>query len=172
MNEAAFESRYRLTDTDYLRSARHNCWRTYRWIVAGIVILLPIGAFQALLEGEHTNIALIWSLLMAAYVALLFQILLPRRARRVFQESRSLQSEMHMRLFDDRAEFENDSGIYRLAWTDVHKWDEFSDLFVLYPSSVMVILIPADRIDKAALTYGKARLAGAGLPSRGKSRKK
>lgn len=172
MNQPAFEVRYRVTLDEYIASQRHGCWRTWRWVALGIAVLLPVGLYEAVVNREHDSFALIWSVLMGLYLLFFFQFLLPRRARRVFAESKSMHGEQCLQLSDHQVEFSSDSGVYRLPWQDVHKWDEYRGVFMIYPSSAMMVLVPATRIDGAAMAFAKARLAGAGLPTAGKARRK
>jgi hypothetical protein len=171
MSQPAFEARYRLTVDEYIASQRHGCWRTFRWLVLAIAVLLPVGIFEAAINGEHDNFALIWSTLMGLYMLFFFHFFVPRRARRVYAETKSIQDEQSMQLSAEQAEFSSDSGVFRLRWQDVHKWDEHRGLFMIYPSSAMMVLVPAARIDGAAMAFAKARLAEAGLPTAGKARR-
>lgn len=172
MSQPAFQARYHLTPDEYIAAQRHGCWRAWRWVVLGIAVLLPVGLYEAIVNGEHDSFALIWSVLMGLYLLFFFQFLLPRRARRVFAETKSMHGEQCMQLSDHQLEISSYSGVYRLPWQDVHKWDAYRGVFMIYPSSAMMVLVPAARIDGAAMAFAKARLVDAGLPTAGKVRRK
>jgi hypothetical protein len=171
VTDGVIEARYRLTESEYLSAQKHGCWKSWRWFGLAIPFALLLGIDNVFVDGEDDYVWLIWSLVVAGYLVLFFQVLLPRRARRIFTQTKSLQNSMLMRVSGDRVEFESASGDYRLPWLDIHKLDEFSGLFAIYPSSVMVVLIPEQQVGQAVLTYSKERLAEAGLPDRGKARR-
>jgi hypothetical protein len=135
------------------------------------LLALPIGLHEQIVNADRTSFVLICSVLTFLYLLIFFLFLLPRRSRRLFRESKSLQHPMRIRMSADQAEFLHVSGEFRLPWRDVHKWDEYAGLLSLSLNSATMMLIPLANMDPSALNYARNRLAESGLPQRGKARR-
>lgn len=171
MADDVFEPRIRLSEADYIAAQNHFWWNKWRWARLALPILLVFGIYKGVVTGNFANFWLIWPLFAIATLALDLKVFMPRRARRIFGQSKSLQNEMLIRIMDEYIDFEGAGGRDRLRWADVHKWAEFSGLLVLYRDASNVAMIPKSQLEPGVLDYTKLRLIDSGLSKPGKARR-
>lgn len=78
----------------------------------------------------------------AIYLALWFFVLLPKRIRRLYWQQRALQQPHELDVGDDGIATRHPLGHGVLPWTNVHKWKESGDLFLVYHSDMLFNIVP------------------------------
>jgi len=74
-------------------------------------------------------------------------IIVPLKAKKQYQQLRTLRSEMTVKLSDNEISIEVETGESKLSWSDIHKWKFGSDVYLLYVTSNMFYMIPSRAVD-------------------------
>lgn len=150
---------------------RRSVWNCLKGGLIGIVIiLLVIALTDGLRASDVLAVALIGSVALTA-VLVVGWLTLPRRARQVFRESAGLHEQHRYELDETGFTTTQTSGHLRANWSDLVKWDETDEIFVIFPNRLMGYLIPKGQVSPEFVDYARLRLIDSGLSIKGKLRK-
>jgi hypothetical protein len=77
------------------------------------------------------------------------RLLLPRQARRIYQQQQSLQRPFRFTIADDGTQAVSSTFTGSHAWSDYRKWIEGPDQFLLYQSDVLFVIIPKRSVPRS-----------------------
>ena len=140
---------------DYVAACRANflaAWRRpsalKRYAIGIGVTAVLGGAFGWFAEREivpalivATGAGLYMALLLLVILGLTF-LLLPRRARKLFAQQRSIHRRFEYRWSEDGLESSSDLGSVTRAWSDFHGWRRAPSTFLLYHNAQMFEFLP------------------------------
>lgn len=133
---------------------------------------VALAAILWLVGLEVLSIALVSGLFGGVLASVFWQfVILPRRTRKIYQESAFLQEEITITLSDDEFNFQQASGSARVAWNKTVKWDETPTLFAIFINRQMAYILPKSQLGDAVIDYARDRLVETGLSTPGKLRK-
>jgi len=140
-------SRCRLTADDVVAAYRLHHRLSRRWLVVVVFVgILILFQFYSGVRIMLQSGAVYWpALIMGFAILFLFVnrwILLPRRARRIFQEQKSLQGEFEVTISNDVFASVSDYGATRQPWDDFVRWKEDPDVILLYQSRALFQILP------------------------------
>jgi len=98
----------------------------------------------------------------SATVGILFASLKPR-ARKIYQESASLKEEMALVYEDNGFRIEQPSGLWRVQWQQLARWDENSAIFAVFPNRAMAIIIPKQQVSEGVINFMRNQMMQSGL---------
>ncbi|NVE93908.1 YcxB family protein [Altererythrobacter lutimaris] len=81
-------------------------------------------------------------LILCIIVAFIHYWMLPRQARRSFQQTKLMQQESRLTWDDDGFSLEGENARSSLRWSDLYAWGEQDDLIVLLQSELLYNLVP------------------------------
>jgi hypothetical protein len=166
---------YEFGYADYLAANRLH-WNLGFFGRRGLRMLLMIWAFYcvlALVFGGRWDVpsiisavltTLAFTLVAAAGLIGLNALLLPRRARRIYDQQRSLKGIYETQWDAETVTVSSPSGALRYGWGDFVKWSENADILMLYQSDVMFNAFPKRALTPDALHQFKVALEQHGVP--------
>lgn len=137
----------KLTADDYLSASKlHSELNWKQSIIFSAMIVVGMAAYFLPLHGLAPSLvsgALIGGViggLGARFI--LLHLVMPRRARRIFAQQKSLHGEIDYQWDDDALTIKTERAQARMLWSDYIKWRENERLFVLYQSDIVFNLVP------------------------------
>lgn len=117
-----------------------------------LVLGIPAGVLGIMMGAEGMfGIALpimaALVLILCVIVAVVHYWMIPRQARRSFQQTRLLQQETRFSWDDEGFSLECDNARSRLGWGDLHAWGETDGLIVLMQSELLYNLVPVSAFE-------------------------
>lgn len=115
------------------------------------LFLAAVGAFFSWSVPRHTptdilaafvTVTLVGTALLAALNLLSRWLILPIRARRIFQQQKNLQRPYRVSWDAENVQTSSTSGSSKIPWADFLKWRESKQLFLLYRSDVLFQMYP------------------------------
>jgi hypothetical protein len=89
-------------------------------------------------------------------------LLLPRRARKLFRQQRTLHHEMSFSWSDGGSEWRRGSSVTDTPWADYHRWMETPETFLLYVNDILFHFVPKRALDSVQADDLRATLAAQG----------
>jgi hypothetical protein len=128
------------------------------WILLAIEI--PLFALATIGDPSWTfiTLALVFA---AAFILADRHVFLPRRARRIYDQQRSLQEPFTGHLTTTGMFCQSPSGTLRRDWADHLGWLEGRDMFLLYHSDVAFHILPKRFFDPADIDLLRRWLSSA-----------
>lgn len=131
--------------------------------VIGIFMLLGVAdhdaAYGAVLGSLGGTIAL-FVIIFGTYM------LIPRRARRTFQQQKTAHTEMTVTWSTDALTLLTPFGETRYPWANLHGWAESRDTVLVLASDTMSYFIPRRALNDLSLAHLRATRSASGLPRR------
>jgi len=133
--------------------------------IAVIGIFMPLGmagpdaAYGAVL-GSLGGVIALFVIILGMY------ILIPRRARRTFQQQKTAHAEMTVRWSTDALTLVTPFGETRYPWANLHGWAESTDTVLVLASDTVSYFIPKRALSNSSLVHVRATLSASGLPRR------
>lgn len=166
---------FRPTAEDFIAVARGSFLhglRRRRFIVRAAIVALIGGAVGAVIGIAdlgtvtilHTLYGVGAAMLWFATIVLGTFALIPRRARRLFRQQRSLDRTFSLTWTDQRLTFKSDTSTSDMPWSDYHDWFETKDIFAFGLNERMYHFAPK-RAMSAAMIEDLRRTAQAIEPA-------
>ena len=168
MNPAVAPVRYTISEAEYVEAATHANARG-AWRLAAVVTAFAL--LVALLQPQFRVAILCGVLLGLALSAIKVKLLLPRRARQIYHQQRSMREPFELTLNDEVFRSVQPSGKFLTLWSDFVKWDETANMLLLYVDKAMFVSLPKAQIGLDNLAFIRDRLAATGLEQRNRSRR-
>ncbi|MFX4087824.1 YcxB family protein [Sphingobium yanoikuyae] len=143
------------TATDFVTASRANYLRQLRsrrflgrlTFISVVAVLLMTGLFLFLGEGWRDSLfdGLYMALIVVAGILLflgLTFLLLPRRVRRLFHQSKSQHGEIRADWSDDGCVWHRTGGEQHYAWTDYHRWFVARGCYLFYLNDQLYQFVP------------------------------
>ncbi len=116
------------------------------WIVIGLFLLgTSFGTYEWIVTGDMHS-SLFWPLGLGAYFALLFFVVVPRRAKRIFRQQKTLQRPFTLEFTEAGVRNEAENGRAEMKWPDFHKWKANRSLILLFHSDALSNIVPTPLI--------------------------
>ncbi|HWH04523.1 MAG TPA: YcxB family protein [Gemmatimonadales bacterium] len=146
-----------LTPEDYIAASRLHgrraTWVGRHGFLVGATVAVFIGTFMAL-GWAADSLVFPFSVVVTTAVALLVvnRVWLPYRCRKIFAQQVSLQRPYTVEFNDEGMHSRSENGTSTRPWTDLHRWAEGQDLFLIYYSDITFTMLPKRFVtDSAAL---------------------
>lgn len=159
-----------LTVDDYLAANYlHARWTRARWIRAGLIVaaLIAFSAWQA--PGDPVRFGAIMIGIYAAFMILVVVLTrywyMPRTARRIFAQTKSLQRPYRWSWNAEQLNYSSDLANAIVPWGDLVKWREGDQIFLIYPSNLMFYVFPKRAFQDAAAVDAFRQLLRAKIAS-------
>lgn len=126
----------------------HARWTPARWIRLGVVFaaLLVLGVIVG--RDQDDPISRLAPILFA-YAPLMLLVLvagrywlMPRQARRIYAQTKSLQRVYRWWWNEEQLNYSSDLANAIVPWADLVKWREGEEVFLLYPSNLTFYVFP------------------------------
>jgi hypothetical protein len=85
------------------------------------------------------------------------------QAKKVYRESASLQEEMTLVFEADGFRIEQESGLWRVRWEQLVRWDEDRSVFLLFPNRALAIILPKAQVCENVVDYVRRQMKISGL---------
>lgn len=108
-------------------------------LLAALSIVFNVLLGRPLLDGL---VPILVGIFVGGVAAAAFFGSLKPRASKVYRESASLQEEMTLIFEDEGCRIEQLSGLWRIQWLQLVRWDEDRDIFAVFPNRAMAIIVP------------------------------
>ncbi len=161
----AFRIEWTRTEQDYLRAVllNHSRLKQTRLLVR---VLMPLTLLLLLVYGALFGADGIFIAFVSAFLVVLafhFGMRwygLPRHAKRVFEQQRSLHLPMTLEITDEgiRATSGDEDRSF-LPWTDAHHWVEGERDVLVFPSDALFYMLPKERLQPDELEELRGYLA-------------
>jgi hypothetical protein len=140
-------------------------------LVVGLAVLSI--AVNVLLERSVLDglMPLIVGVAVGGLAALGMFVTLKPRARKIYRETASLREEMTLVFEDGGFRIEQLSGLWRVRWGDLVRWDENHDIFAVFPNRQMTIIVPKKQVNEDVVNFIREQRKLSGLPLPWKLRK-
>lgn len=140
-------------------------------LVVGLAVLSVV--VNVLLERSVLDdlMPLIVGIAVGGLAALGMFVTLKPRARKIYRESAPLREEMTLLFEDGGFRIEQPSGLWRVQWGDLVRWDENHDIFAVFPNRQMAIIVPKQQISEDVVDYIREQMKLSGLSRPWKLRK-
>jgi hypothetical protein len=137
----------RLEPEDYVKASKavsQLSWRSTRNLVAVCGLALLAAAYFAVVDHDTYGALLTCCAAMGAVIGVLVVkvITIPRKARRVFAQTPALQRPYQVAWDDQAVTSTNLHGTGTYPWAEFHKSRELPDMFLVFFSDVMFIMVP------------------------------
>lgn len=152
---------YTLTSDDYVVALKTAFGRSIRrwgalrgWLIVAAACGV-IGGFSALgtvgVWGKLIIVCgfLAWGAIMIPLCWGFCYLLLPRQARRLFRQQRSLHSPWTYRWSETGLENEGETGLVRFKWGDLHAWTRGRKVFLFYANDALFYMLPLHALSEA-----------------------
>jgi ABC-type bacteriocin/lantibiotic exporter with double-glycine peptidase domain len=138
---------YRITEDDYVSALGFHAWRRFiarpstMTLVAGGIAVVLLGFILWAEPSLLTTLALavpVFAIVMA--ITLFVQV--PRRARRHYQQYKSIEAPITLELMDAGVKFSNADGEGIVRWSNVYQWRQNDRFILIYTMPVMFYIVP------------------------------
>lgn len=173
----AGQTSFRATAADFVTASRANYLRQLRsrrffgrltlisavaaLVMAGLLLLLGEGWQDALVDGAYMAMMSVGAILLFLGLSL---ILLPRRVRRLFHQSKSQQGEWRVEWSDHACIWQKPGSEQRQMWTDYHRWFVAPGCYLLYMNDQFYQFVPRHSLTTGQDADLHATLMASGLP--------
>lgn len=135
------ECHYTLTEAEVVKAMQlhgRGANSTLMGLTLGAISLVLLGVFT---EYEAMGFGGAIGGVIGYFTLLL--LVIPFNAKKQYQQNRALRSEIIMCLSKYEIEFKGGTGESKLKWSDIHKWRQSKDIYLLYITSNMFHIIPS-----------------------------
>jgi hypothetical protein len=129
-------------DFQYLHMAPLGAAKIIRNIVYGLAGLAFLASLYLYAAGWLDLFIVLLLVVTAMIVGLLQFVLVPWRARKIYNQQKELSMPFEMEIREDGLSASNELSSSRRPWNNFLKWKENRDMFLLYHSDVMATIIP------------------------------
>lgn len=147
-----------IREEDYMAA---NMLHGGRSLAAIMVLGLILGGMGVLLyvtsKGQNSQTMLLGFALVAIPCLQRF-VLLPRRLKNIYRQQKDLQRPFAFDWTEAGYTLESDHGNSRVPWSDVVRWREGEQVFIIYRSDVLFNLVPKRDLGAAELDRLRAVL--------------
>ena len=137
----------KLEPADYLAALllarKHN--RLFRIVRAVLwILVVTLGVYYAVVTVADQRYAVRLVVLLAVAGVLVYEriVSLPRRAKRVFREQKSMQDPFEVRFGEDGLEWHSSVSARRLPWNYYSRWAEGPEHFLTFQSDWTFDVLP------------------------------
>lgn len=168
---------YRITEADHYAVNKLMLGRSLGRLKFVLLLLLPVVALavvaDVLLERSILDdlMPIVVGVIMGGIAVVAMFVSLKWRARKVYRESGSLQEEMTLIFEDNGFRVEQPSGLWRVQWQQLVRWDEDRDIFAVFPNRIMAIIFPKQQVSSDVVDFMREQMKLSGLPKPWKLRK-
>lgn len=156
---------FQITADDLVHAYRLHLWRRYNGkyllksfsIVAIVYVVLLVGGVQVASghfpEWRHVWMAVGIAAIVSIGVPLLNHLVLPRMARKIYDQQRTLH-QLHTVIFHgDRFVVETPTSRDEIRYADLIHWSEDRRMILLYQSLAMFRVVPKCGLDEGQLAF-------------------
>jgi len=169
--------KFRISEGDHFAFNKLMLGRSLKFLKLGLLLVFPYVALSVVLNGllERPIFGDLMPLAAGVFAGGVFAIAmfapLKSRARKVYRESASLQEEMTLIFQDDGFTIEQPSGLWRVHWRQLVRWDENRDIFIVFPNRLLAIIFPKHNVSDDVVDFMREQMKKSGLPRPWKLRK-
>lgn len=151
--------------------------RSLKLLKLALVLAAPLAAlsimFNVLLERPLLDglVPILVGIFVGGVAVAALFVSLKSRARKVYRESASLQEEMTLIFEDEGCRIEQPSGLWRIQWRQLVRWDEDRDIFAVFPNRMMAIIFPKQQVSSNVVDFMREQMKLSGLPKPWRLRK-
>ncbi|QGP79516.1 YcxB family protein [Sphingobium sp. CAP-1] len=165
------------TATDFVTASRANYLRQLRsrrflgrlaltsavaaLVMTGLLVLLGDGWADSLVDGAFMALMAVAAILLFVGLTLL---LLPRRVRRLFHQSKSQHGEIQVEWSDDACIWKKAGGTQRHIWSDYHRWLAAPGCYIFYLNEQLYQFVPRHLLTVEQDANLRDTLMASGLP--------
>jgi hypothetical protein len=163
---------YRMEEQDYVKLNRRLLFMgPFRWLLIALALAIFVNAILSLFLPEDDLTDLFWVAGFGLVVVAVMAFSVSHHAKAVYREQASMSEMRLITLTDQEIHFEQPSGSFKIAWHNIVRWDDWSDMLILYASRASMFVLPKSTIPAEHIDYIRDRLIHSGLPTAGKRRK-
>lgn len=165
---------YRIGEDDYFAFNALMSRRTWtRCLFLGIpgaaLVAVPVAWIErSLVQGIGLIIV---GLAVGAIYSLVMRLFLGPRVRKVYRETVSLQEELTLTFEEGGLRVEQPSGLHRVKWGQLVRWDEDDKVFTVFTNRVQALIFPKHQVGREAVDFMREQMLQSGLPRPWKLRK-
>lgn len=136
-----------ITADDYLQAQRLHIRPRLRFLVIGLVVaalfvLALAHSAIAALRGSGSAVTPVLLILCFSYLALLYFVLLPLQARRIYRQQKTLHVAQTFLVDESGLGVRSELGVATLPWHMLHRWKENRHLFLVYHAPNLFTPLP------------------------------
>lgn len=166
--------RFNLTADDYAAANRLHLTRAFyrnkllrlaaiMGLLYAALIFFILGQWTWLYAAIAAGSGAVAAAIIMLCIAATNHILIPRRARRVYAQQKSLHDEFEFSWDEAGFDLSTHSARSRHLWADFRHWAEGPDGFILYQSDALFNMLPKRAFSEEALADIRGRLNQAGV---------
>ncbi len=134
--------------------------------VAGMVVLFVLEGDVTIASVAAIGTGIAGGFAMVAIIIGGGWLLIPRRARRLFAQQRSLHHEMRLTLTPEGLKLATVRADSLYPWHELHGWQVSRDVLLIFSNDLVAYYIPRRAMSDEQLTQAVAILTAAGVPRR------
>lgn len=137
---------FRILPEDYLAGVRLNLRPRAAWAAVGLVVLalaalaIMLGVWD-LMHGKAEAWDVI-GVLAIGYFPVWYFVYLPIRVRKLYKQQRMLNEPHEVTFSESGVSTTHSTGSGTLPWSNIHKWRESDELFLIYQSDALFSIFP------------------------------
>ncbi len=135
-------------------------------LMAGIAVLIVLDGDVTMESVEAIGSGIAIGFAFLAIIVGGTWLLIPRRARRLFEQQRSLHHEQHVTLKSDGFRLASVRADSFFPWNELPGWQVSRNILLIFSNDMMAYYIPRRAISDTQVSEAVAILTAAGVPRR------